>query len=178
MFASLNLLHCEAPHLLHYEAGTCFTVKHPYSLIISILIMSTLLNSNVPSTGNKVAGKPLTDERIKAATAKPTNIRRPTRKKRGMFMKGPIPIAWLGKASQLDGKCLAVGIVLWFIVGLKRRQTVKLERKWLLVFRIGRGAVGRCLEKLEGAGLISVERSDGRCPIVTIQVVEDEDKAA
>jgi len=162
-------------NLLHYEAGTCFTVKHPYSLIISILIMSTLNNSNVPSAGSEIAGKPLTDERIRAASAKPTNTRRPMRGKKGMFMKGPIPIAWLGKASQLDGKCLAVGIVLWFIAGLKRRETIKLEHKWLLAFGVGRGATGRSLNKLESAGLVLVERHDGRCPVVTIKTGAEEE---
>jgi hypothetical protein len=34
------------------------------------------------------------------------------------FLKGPIPLNWLSRASQLKGKSLQVGLSLWFLAGL------------------------------------------------------------
>ena len=35
------------------------------------------------------------------------------------FLRGPIPWTWLLAASRLGGKVLHVGIVLWFLVGVR-----------------------------------------------------------
>jgi hypothetical protein len=43
------------------------------------------------------------------------------------FLKGPIPWAWLQRATPLRGKALAVGLVLWFLKGLRKQSTVRLE---------------------------------------------------
>jgi hypothetical protein len=88
--------------------------------------------------------------------------------KRHMFLKGPVPLWWLEKASKLGGKCLAVGVALWFLAGLKRTSTIKLTQRVRSRFGVGRGASRRCLYKLEKAGLIRAQRHQGRCPVVTL----------
>ena len=38
------------------------------------------------------------------------------------FLRGPIPLAWLGRAAALRGKTLAVARALWFKAGMNNRQ--------------------------------------------------------
>ena len=89
-----------------------------------------------------------------------------TRSKR--FLKGPIPLDWLIIAATQSGRALHVGIVLWFLKGVKRSRTVELTRSKLALLGISRHAGYRGLTKLEEAGLVSVDRHRGRSPIVTI----------
>jgi hypothetical protein len=85
------------------------------------------------------------------------------------FLKGPIPIPWLLKAASL-GKCaLKVGLILWYMDGMRGGRT----------FRMGRGDIGRLLgvsrltvwrgiKRLEKGGLIFVLREPGRKFVVTM----------
>ena len=84
------------------------------------------------------------------------------------FLKGPIPLDWLFKASKLPGKTLQVGIALWFMAGLKCKRTVALTTRLLKEFGVSRSTKARSLKALENAGLISVERRHGKNPLVTI----------
>ena len=93
----------------------------------------------------------------------------------GNFLKGPIPIAWLMKASALPGKASQIGVVLWYLRGLRKNETVVLANGLLEQFRIGRKAKYRCLKALEGAGLIAVEGRKDRNPRVTIITAEPEE---
>jgi hypothetical protein len=86
----------------------------------------------------------------------------------GNFLKGPIPIAWLMKASALPGKAFQTGIVLWYLCGLRKNSTVILANGLLERFHVGRKAKYRGLQALEGAGLIAVEERKDRNPRVTI----------
>jgi hypothetical protein len=90
----------------------------------------------------------------------------------GNFLKGPIPIAWLMKASALPGKAFQTGIVLWYLCGLRKNETVVLANGLLEQFHISRKAKYRCLRALEGAGLIAVEGRKNRNPRVTIIYAE------
>jgi hypothetical protein len=88
-------------------------------------------------------------------------------KRRGKFLRGPIPLPWLQSAAKLPGKALAVGIVLWFHDGVgdpdKPICPTLLEQ-----FGVERRAGYRGLKALERAGLVRVDRAPGRCPRVTI----------
>ena len=84
------------------------------------------------------------------------------------FLKGPVPLAWLAQAGKLPGKCLHLGNVLWFLVGLKNARTVQLLSSELTRFGVSRQAKYRALHRLENAGLVTVERHLGRNPVVTI----------
>ena len=83
-------------------------------------------------------------------------------------LKGPIPLDWLSAAARLPGKCLHVGIALWFVRGLERSGVVALSNLTALRFGLDRNAKYRALAWLEQAGLIAVERKLGRAPMVTI----------
>jgi len=83
-------------------------------------------------------------------------------------LKGPIPIAWLMKAFSLPGKASQIGIVLWYLSGLRKKETIVLANGLLEQFHISRQAKYRCLKALDGAGLITFEGRKDRNPRVTI----------
>lgn len=93
----------------------------------------------------------------------------PPRHKHGeKFLRGPIPLTWLSRASKLSGKALHVGIVLWFRAGIEQNRTIKLSNLSVKVVGLTRYSKNRALKHLESAGLITVERCAGRSPVVTI----------
>jgi hypothetical protein len=91
-----------------------------------------------------------------------------TRHCRSRFLKGPIPWAWIVRASALPGKALIVGLCLWRLRGAVGNETVTLGNAELEPFGIDRAAKSRALTALEDARLIAVERKCGRLPIVTL----------
>src|SRR5271166_241433 len=86
----------------------------------------------------------------------------------GNFVKGPIPTEWLQKASALPGKAFQMGVVIWYLFGLRKDSTVTLANGLLEQFHISRKAKYRGLRALEAAGLIAVECRNYRNPRVTI----------
>lgn len=96
----------------------------------------------------------------------------------GQFLRGPIPLAWLGRASTLGGKALAVGVVLWFLSGLRnRRDDLLLASKTLKRFGVNGSGKSRALKAMEAAGLIRVKPQPGRRnPLVTILDVDEQGK--
>jgi hypothetical protein len=92
---------------------------------------------------------------------------------RGEFLKGPIPLNWLGKAAKLPGKSLAVALAIMFEVGRRRSNEIKLTTAILDRFNVGRKAKYRALKELEGAKLISVVRTPRRNPLVAVLAVDD-----
>jgi len=84
------------------------------------------------------------------------------------FIKGPLPLDWISTANALPGKAGAVGLALWFLVGLTASRTVKLTGEILRIASCERKALYAALATLEAARLISVERRRGARPIVTI----------
>jgi hypothetical protein len=88
----------------------------------------------------------------------------------GEFLRGPIPLEWLGLAARLPGKALAVALAIWFESGRKKnRRTVTLTRAILDRFGVNRYAAYRALQDLEGAGLVTVKRQQGKNSVVTLQ---------
>jgi DNA-binding transcriptional ArsR family regulator len=89
----------------------------------------------------------------------------------GEFICGPVPLSWLNRASRLRGqKVLAVSLAIWFLVGLKcQKKNLKLTRAILKRFGVSdRSTKSRTLDLLEGAGLISVVKQQGKNPRVTL----------
>ena len=104
-------------------------------------------------------GKPV-DEKVLTA-------KRPPRHRPGSeFLCGPIPLAWLCRATLLPGKALAIGLALWFKAGATKNRTVKLTGALADRFNVGRKASARCLKALEAAGLVTVARHVGRARIL------------
>lgn len=84
------------------------------------------------------------------------------------FLKGPIPLPWLSKATALPGKAVNVALAIWFLRGLTKSETVRLTNATLKLFGVKRQAGYRGLKSLENTGLVTCARSPGRCPVVTI----------
>ena len=84
------------------------------------------------------------------------------------FVRGPIPLVWLHKAASLRGKALAVGIALWFKVGITKQREIKASNALWRKLGIHRKSAYRALAALERAGLVAVDRHAGRAPIVVI----------
>ncbi len=80
-----------------------------------------------------------------------------------------IPLSWICMASSLPGKALHVGIVIWFLFGVNRSQTIILTRKWLNNFGLTPETGRRGLLALESAELVPVERCGKKCPTVTLE---------
>lgn len=84
------------------------------------------------------------------------------------FLRGPIPLGWLEKAAGLGGKSLNISISLWFLAGVTKSKTVRFNQSRQERFGAKRDAARRALVLLENAGLISISRGNGRCPMVTL----------
>ena len=104
--------------------------------------------------------------------SRPVPRRTPTPKHRPgeKFIKGPIPLAWLSAAASLPGKALAVGVAIWFLVGLHKNNQVRITGGTLKHFNVRRQALYRAIDNLAGAGLIVVRsRRVGACAVVSLQ---------
>jgi hypothetical protein len=89
----------------------------------------------------------------------------------GPFLRGPIPLDWLGVVFTLAGRHpLAVALAIWYLVGLRnRRKNLPFTTKLAARFGVcNRTAKMRALDDLESAGLIKVRRQQGKNPIVSI----------
>lgn len=90
--------------------------------------------------------------------------------KAALFLRGPIPLDWLGSAAALPGKTLNVGIALWWLHGMAKGKPFKLTQKALQTLNVERDAASAALVRLEQAGLIRVVRKPGRRPTVSMVV--------
>jgi hypothetical protein len=84
---------------------------------------------------------------------------------------GPIPWDWWVAAARRPGRALHVGMICWLLVGWKRSAEVVLVLNRWAEFGLTRFSVMRGLAALETAGLVSVVRSVGTSPIVTMESV-------
>ena len=94
--------------------------------------------------------------------------RLPRHRPGGRFIKGPIPLSWLGRAASLPGKTLHVALAVWYVASLAKQREAKLSRQASDAFGVGREGVAHGLKQLEAAGLVEVARKNGCCPRVTI----------
>ena len=90
--------------------------------------------------------------------------------KAALFLRGPIPLAWLGKAAALPGKTINVAIALWWCHGMARGKSFKLTQTALKALNVERDAASVGLRRLEESGLIVVERMPGQRPTISLQV--------
>jgi hypothetical protein len=84
------------------------------------------------------------------------------------FLKGPIPLKLISRATQLPGKAWHVYAAIWYLVGIKKSRTIKLSQQVLNEFCVNRFAKYRALEALAKAGLIRYQSNDGKNPLVTL----------
>ena len=81
---------------------------------------------------------------------------------------GPIPWQWWLPASRLPGKALHVGAVCWLLAGWGRSADFELALDGWADLGLSRFAASRGLDELERAKLVSVGRTPGRSPVVTV----------
>ena len=119
-------------------------------------------------------------ERYRLTENDKTNLRilRPRRAVKRMnspFLRGPIPLSWLQRAMRSGGAAISVGVILWYFRGLKKTSVFKvgtqdiaglIDRSWL--------TAKRGLLALEGNGLITITRHQGRKHVIEIREVESE----
>lgn len=86
------------------------------------------------------------------------------------YLSGIIPLDWLAQAHGLGGQCLPVGLLLWRLRNATKRDTLWLGRPERARFKLSDKAYREALRRLEGAGLVAVERPPGRAARVTIRL--------
>ena len=91
-----------------------------------------------------------------------------TRPKGEDFLRGPIPWDWISRAAILPGAALPVGLVIWRTAFLKNTLDVKLTSASLKAVGVTRMSKMRALKELEAAGLVEVQRTHGKNPLVGI----------
>ncbi len=141
-------------------------------LFIGVDIVGAMLMDNMISTFD-IENFSLPNNYIEFCRKPPKKPKKPQLS--GNFLKGPIPIDWLMRACALPGKASQIGVVLWYLRGLRKSDTVILANGLLEEFHISRKAKYSGLEALEGAGLIAVEERKYHNPSVTIITAEPEE---
>jgi len=89
---------------------------------------------------------------------------------RNLFVKGPIPLDWLTEASLLPGKCLNVAMAIQWLAGMSGARPVKLTKRAEASFNVSSDTSRECLNRLEAAGLIQLNRSPGKRPLIEVVV--------
>jgi hypothetical protein len=113
------------------------------------------------------------------ATRTPTNreggrTRSRATRVRAEFLKGPIPLDWLGRAAKLSGKApLATALAIMFEAGRRRSTEITLTMAVLERFGVSRKAKYRALKHLQSAGLIAVHQEPRRNPVVRVLDVKE-----
>ncbi len=79
-----------------------------------------------------------------------------------LFIKGPIPMAWLSCAAKLPGKAIQVALALFWLAGMTPKDKIKMTQQALNLFNVSNDAYHDSLPRLETAGLIKVWRAIGQ----------------
>jgi hypothetical protein len=87
------------------------------------------------------------------------------------FIKGPIPLDWLGIVAKLPGKCLNVAMAICWLTGMSDGKPFKLTAKALRHFNVSNDTARDCLHRMELAGLIHVNRQPGQRPRISIREI-------
>jgi hypothetical protein len=88
--------------------------------------------------------------------------------KAALFLRGPIPLEWLGRAAKLPGKTINVAIALWWCHGMTKGKPFKLTKAALNTLNVERDAASTGLTRLEEVGLIQIERRPGQRPTISV----------
>lgn len=87
-------------------------------------------------------------------------------------MLGPVPLNWLQRAMELGSASLSVGIILWYVHGLKKSKPFKMAIQDLAkLINCSWPTAFRGLKKLENRGLISIKRQIGAKHTITIEEI-------
>jgi hypothetical protein len=142
------------------------TLQHPYNLFKYLIYVSSFITKGegMDTDSFDVDRFRLTVQEVDLPNDPPVSH---PRKKRARFLRGPVPWEWICKAMTLGRGPLALGMVLWHLRGLKRSDSFRLPPSATQC--VGdRITVYRSLRALERAGLVHVERHQGRGPTVSL----------
>jgi DNA-binding transcriptional ArsR family regulator len=89
-------------------------------------------------------------------------LRALTTRKQHRFLRGPIPLSDITAASRLPGQALALYVAVHHRRAVIGHPIVTVPSTLLAEFGINRDAKARALRALEEAGLVRVERVQGR----------------
>ena len=93
--------------------------------------------------------------------------------KAALFLRGPIPLDWLGSAATLPGKTLHIGIALWWLHGMAKGKPFKLTQKAGVDGRLFGSVTNHDIaDELKKHGF-DVHKSQVRLPNGPIKVVGD-----
>jgi hypothetical protein len=84
------------------------------------------------------------------------------------FIKGPIPLEWMRKASLCGYSGGAVGLLLWYAAGWQKSNPVKLTPAILAELGVHPKTAKRVLLRLQSIGLVAADCRRGAAPVVTI----------
>ena len=95
--------------------------------------------------------------------------RRPSRRCRGqLFLRGPIPWAWIDTAGRLPGRALLVGLFVWRQSFMRKSATVRITYAQLVKLGMHSRTAKRALRALDRAGLVCVAHWPGCGADVTL----------
>ena len=83
-------------------------------------------------------------------------------KQQELFLKGPIPLAWLSAAAALPGKALNVALAIRWVSDMSKEEVVYVTKAAQQHFALSGDSYRDGLKRLEGAGLVTVTRKAGR----------------
>ena len=89
------------------------------------------------------------------------------------FLKGPIPIRNIARASKLSGQSLSVYLAVHHQTALTRKSLVTLPKGLLMQLGVSRDAKSRALKQLHNAGLVRLENHTGRAARVALMDKHD-----
>ena len=96
-------------------------------------------------------------------------------RQQGLFIKGPIPLAWLDGVLKIPGAAvLKTALALWFRSGLEKTSTIRFTSKMMRRFMISPKSATRALEQMQASGLVRVHHRPGCCRDVEILNVKAE----
>jgi DNA-binding MarR family transcriptional regulator len=105
---------------------------------------------------------------IPAVEIETAALRQAWQRRAGRFLKGPILMRDIAVAAKLPGKALAVLIAARHRIDMTRSAAVRLPARLMFELGVSKDAKARALRQLETAGLVTVERKQGRSPVITI----------
>ena len=120
-----------------------------------------------------IVGRKLSREELSESSGVPIGPSRSRTVASGEKYVASVPLRWLQTAACLPGRTLHVAVALWHYHRLEKADQVALTPAELRRFGVHRNTAVASLERLESAGLVSVQRSKGRSPRVTVRTCED-----
>lgn len=89
----------------------------------------------------------------------------------GKFVKGPIPLWWLQRATKCSPSAVTVGMLLFHLDGMGRTD-ITISNEFAKRFGLSRNTKTKALRLLEQAGLVKLRRSGQRVVVTLLKLGE------